>query len=214
MDLADVITSSDEQIIEAKIRELNESGLAQIQVLTVEDMQGLTIEQASLAIAEKWQLGSAKADNGVLILVAKQERRIRIEVGQGLEGTLPDVIARRIVSDVIIPFFRQGIPSQGIVQGVDKVIASLQGDTQAMETFSRTKKISPFKGKEGILFLVVLLGIFTMNIFGRSSRRGFNRFGGGGFGGGFGGGGFGGGGGGGWSGGGGGFSGGGASDGW
>lgn len=209
VDLAGMITSVDKSAIEGKIRAFNNSGLAQLQVLTVESLEGLTIEQASMQVAEAWKLGTEKQDNGLLIMIAKNERRVRIEVGQGLEGVMPDIYARRIVSDVMIPFFRQNIPSQGVVQGVDRIIEVIQKGEGVPE-----KKIrkSPFEKYKSLFIIIFLLVIFSLNIFTRNSRR-FGGWGGGWGGGGFGGGGFGGGGGG-WSGGGGGFSGGGGSDGW
>lgn len=207
----------DEAELEKLLRQIQNAGLAQIQVLTVPSLQGETIEQASIQIVDKWKLGTEKGDNGVLILVAKDERKIRIEVGQGLEGVIPDITAKRIVSDLMVPFFRQGQFSQGIyagtlavIQAVDPTVADEKGQyTEVVPD----KKSQRFNLLINILVLVVMIFIAFIGRGGRSRRLRGGGFYGGFGGGGFGGGGFGGGGGG-WSGGGGGFSGGGASGGW
>lgn len=197
--------------IEALIKNFDQRGMAQIQVYIVSSLQDLPIEQASIEIVEQWQLGTKERDNGLLFLIAPKERKIRIEVGQGLEGLMPDVYTKRINEDIVIPFFRQGQMSEGILQGVTAIIKVLDGEelqAQAKPKVSeRNKKVAlPF-------WAIVLIWLFIMFV-GRlgGGRRGFTRGGwGGGFGGGLGGGGFGGGG---WSGGGGGFSGGGSSSSW
>lgn len=195
------------------LQELHENAGTQIQVLTVNDLGGLSIEEASIKVTDAWKLGSAKADNGILLMLSRQERRVRIEVGQGYEGDLPDVTASRIIRDVVIPRFKEGDIDRGVIDGVLAIVhyvnpKYLEGHTAA----PRSEKSFP------IPFWVIILAVFGFFIlpaflrprFGRrNSWRGWDDWGGGGFGG------FGGGsGGGGWSGGGGGFSGGGASGGW
>lgn len=209
MDLASMMAPADRDIVADKVRSLSQMGVAQIQVLTLPSLQGLPIEQASIMITDQWKLGDAKKDNGILILVAKEDRRVRIEVGQGLEGVLPDVVVKRITSDVMMPFFRQGLPSLGILKGVDAIILQINDGQlpreNAPERKSRSKKnLSPL-----VIFGLFLFVMLFRNFFGirGHSSRGMGGFGG--FGGGFGSSS-----GGGWSGGGGGFSGGGASDGW
>ena len=219
MDLAGVMTSQDRDRLGYLIQQFHNGGKGQLQVLTVQSLEGSSIEEASIKVTDQWKLGDAKKDDGVLILVAMQDRKLRIEVGQGLEGVLPDIKAKQIVSDVMTPYFRQGIPSQGIIQGAAEVMRTIDADLAAsgmlpekMQARSGKKKGSLWDRFEGIFVLIFILFI----IFGNISRPGPGGFGGGGggWGGvGFGGGGFGGGGGG-WGGGGGGFSGGGASGSW
>lgn len=215
VDEANMIQTKDERVLREWARDLNASGKAQLQILTVQSLGGLPIEQASIEVVEDWQLGDKKKDNGILILVALEERKIRIEVGQGLEGELPDVIASRIIRDTMTPLFQQGSPSQGIVLGAYQVLRIVQPDfnpDQRLEA-SQSREAGPFKKYEGIfIFIFVIIVLIFRGIFfpfAGSRSRGWG--GGGGFGGG---GGWGGGSGGGWSGGGGGFSGGGASGGW
>jgi uncharacterized protein len=216
MDLAHMMRVQDERTLDQVLRDLYQSEKIQIQILTVETLDGLAIEQAALKVAEAYRLGTQKEDKGLLILVAKAERKIRIEVGQGLEGDIPDAIAKRIIADVMTPLFRAGRASEGIVSAVALVI-----ERAAPEFAARSTELSEAAPKNKLggnaLVFVLFLMIFGLQL--ASRVLGFGRFGGrGGFGGYYGRGsgwgsrgGFGGGG---WFGGGGGFSGGGASGGW
>ncbi len=218
MDLAGLLNVDDAYKLDNIIREVNQLGKAQLQILTIEDLQGEDVEHAGIKVAEAWKLGTKKADNGVLVLIAKKERKIRIEVGRGLEGDLPDVYAKRIIEDVMVPEFSHGRISNGIVQGIFQIISkvapeylSKRDQQKQLDTPVQVQRLS-FGRFLHLAF--ILFSLFVVFILPRlpGSRRyyGGGWYGGGGFGGG--GGGFSGGGG--WSGGGGGFSGGGSSGSW
>jgi len=221
VDNANMLSPSAERGMEALIRRVKEAGGSQLQVLTVPELGGLSIEEASIKVTDQWKLGSAKDDNGVLLMVAAKERRVRIEVGQGREGVLPDAYASRIVRDVIVPRFRQGDSDAAITAGVYAILHytdpgfAEDGRPAGSEGYARHEDMSGFE--TFIMFAAIIFFILFASIFGRLGRRRSSFWSPGGYssgwgGGGFGGGGFGGGGG--WSGGGGGFSGGGASGGW
>ncbi|KYG70145.1 YgcG family protein [Bdellovibrio bacteriovorus] len=209
------LTRGDRQELMQLLYDFNRRGVAQVQVLVVPDLQGLPIEQASIEITDQWKLGDAKKDNGVLFLISAQERAMRIEVGQGLEGAIPDIYAKRIIADQVLPLFRSKRYSAGIVVGVHEILRL--ADKEFAEQNGITEQASTEKSKGGgdIPIFVIIIVLIIISFLGRfgGGRGRYYRGGGGGFGG-FGGGGFGGGGGGGWSGGGGGFSGGGASGNW
>ncbi len=212
MDEARMISAQDQAQIREVILRFNQAGKGQIQVLTLPSLQGIPIEQASIEITDKWKLGQKKRDDGVLILVAAAEKAIRIEVGQGLEGTLPDIKAKQIIADSMIPTFRQKGPSQGILLGVYLVLKTIDPDFQVDENSmqpaqDQSRQGSLFDRFRGLFFLIFIVIMLLSNLF-RPRRRTF--WGGSGFGGWGGGGGSGGG----WGGGGGGFSGGGASGNW
>lgn len=214
MDLAGMMTAPDISRVEAAIRGAYEGGQVQLQVVTVPSLNDEPIEEVSHQMVKAWKLGSEKNDNGVLLLVSKGDRRMRVEVGQGLEGAIPDVYAKRIVSDVMIPHFKEGQTSEGIVAGVASILqlaANESGGVVAEPQMSRRGRREPMGWLNVVIFLIFLFFIML-----RPRRRGFmsGMVLGGLGGGGFGGGGFGGGGGGGWGGGGGGFSGGGSSGSW
>lgn len=212
IDQVGFLTRSDRQELMQLLYDFNKRGKAQVQVLIVPDLQGFPIEQASIQITDQWKLGSAKKDNGVLFLIAAQERALRIEVGQGLEGAIPDITAKRIISDQVIPLFRAKRYSAGVVVGVHEILRL--ADKEFADENNLKEEDSG--GIDPTLFVIIVLFII-ISILGRfGGGRGRFYRGGGWGGGGFGGGGgwSSGGGGGGWSGGGGGFSGGGASGNW
>lgn len=213
MDLALMMTDKDVQALSALLRRAHRRGRVQLQVLTVPSLGGEPIEQVSIQITDQWKLGSEKEDNGVLLLVAKEERTIRLEVGQGLEGVIPDAIANRIIQDIMIPYFRAGSPERGIKAGALEVLRLADPEYFKSTGYTRPKrprhsKHSDYRESQGTtgkvleaLFYFICLLVL---IIGRSRRRGWGSgpsFGTGGFGGG-------------WSGGGGGFSGGGATGRW
>jgi uncharacterized protein len=105
----------------------------QVAVLTVRSLGGASVEDYATAVFQAWKLGRKGKDNGVLLLVAPTERRLRIEVGYGLEGTLPDVVAGRIIRNVITPRFKSGDFAGGISEGVRAIVAQLEGTAPAAE---------------------------------------------------------------------------------
>ncbi len=210
VDQAKMLSARTERELSQLIRQVYQQKGIQLQIVTLKNLSGLTIEQASIKIVDKWQLGDKKTDNGVLLLVAQKERKVRIEVGQGLEGDLPDAYAKRIIAETIIPLFKAGKFEEGIVWGAVDIIKTIKPDFKPAESYSAGKRNTsgiPIS-KIFIFIIIMIFSIFNRIGFGRGRgfRSGFGGVGGFGGSGGFGGGG--------WSGGGGGFSGGGASGGW
>lgn len=183
--------------------------------------ENFVLEDFTVRAYQKWRVGQEKQDNGAVLFVFSDDRKLRIEVGYGLEGVLPDITAKRIIEDEIVPRFRAGDYPGGIEAGVDAMIAATKGEYKGtgktVDERSRSRGL-PIQGCAPIFFFLLFFIILPM--LARRHRRAWRTFGGsgwwtggGGFGG-FGGGGWSGGGGGGWSGGGGGgFSGGGGSSG-
>jgi len=127
-DLTGTLTAAQQQQLEARLAAFEEQKGSQIAVLLVPTTEPETIEQYAIRVAEQWQLGRKGIDDGALLLVAIGDRNLRLEVGYGLEGVLPDVIAKRIVSDVITPYFRQGDYFGGLSAGVERVIGVVEGE--------------------------------------------------------------------------------------
>ncbi len=184
----------------------------QIVVHTTPSLEDLPISDYSIRIAEAWRVGHKGLDNGVILTIAPTERKLRLEVGYGLEGVIPDAIAKRIIEEVMLPEIRAGGMESGIELGVAHIMAAASGEPAPSRPRSRSRRRS--SGLSPLVYLVLLVatfglrGFFFLPFLG-GMGRGSYRMGGGGFGGGrggFGGGGFGGGGGG--------FGGGGASGGW
>jgi uncharacterized protein len=194
----------------------------QLQYLLVPSLEGEAIESFSMRVAERWQIGTRGKDNGVLVVVARDDRRMRIEVGGGVEGGLTDAQSGRIIRNVMAPAFREGRYGEGLYRAGRDILAALGSLPEGMEaprTRGQPRQVPiPFVGWLIGLLLAggapLIFGLMVVSIVLRAllGRRRFG--GGGGWGGGGWSGGGGGGGGGGWSGGGGGFSGGGASGSW
>ncbi len=127
-DLTGTLDAASRQSLEARLAQLEQAKGAQLAVLLVPTTQPETIEQFSLRVAETWKLGRKGADDGVLLLVAKNDRTLRIEVGYGLEGAIPDAVAKRVIAETITPRFKQGDFPGGIQAGVDALSRLIQGE--------------------------------------------------------------------------------------
>jgi len=127
-DLTNTLTAEQRAALESRLQAFEVQKGSQIAVLIVPTTQPEAIEQFSIRVVEQWKLGRKKVDDGVLLLIAKDDHKLRIEVGYGLEGVLPDVIAKRIVADDIAPHFKQGDFYGGIVAGVTRIIAVIQNE--------------------------------------------------------------------------------------
>jgi uncharacterized protein len=129
VDQANVISGDARSDIEAESKGLEDKSGTQLVIATVNSLQGSDIETYANELFRAWKLGQAQKNNGVLLLVAPNEHKVRIEVGYGLEGTLTDALASVIISSAIIPRFKTGDFSGGIEHGVDGIIGVLDGDS-------------------------------------------------------------------------------------
>lgn len=220
VDQAGVLAPETVRYLSRQLEAHENAGGNQVVVATVASLEGEPIERYGVDLARAWGIGEAERDNGVLLLVAPAEREVRIEVGYGLEGDLPDAIASTIVQSEILPRFRQGSYDTGVAAGVAAIIAALGGEYVVREP-PRQRQRRSGGGAFGLIWLVLLgvmfigrgrggglmRGLLIGSIVGSVARgaHGFGGGAGGGFGGSFGGG---------FSGGGGSFGGGGASGSW
>lgn len=127
-DLTATLSAAERQALEQKLAALESAKGSQLAVLIVPTTEPEGIEQYAIRVAEAWKLGRKGVDDGVLLLVAKEDRAVRIEVGYGLEGVIPDAVAKRIVEERIIPRFRAGDYNGGIHAGVDALIDLISGE--------------------------------------------------------------------------------------
>ncbi|SFJ63875.1 TPM domain-containing protein [Bradyrhizobium sp. cf659] len=128
VDQTGTLSSGDIAALSQKLRDFETRKGSQVAVLIVPTTQPETIEQFSIRVAEAWKLGRKKVDDGAILVVAKNDRHLRIEVGYGLEGALTDVTSRRIIDEIITPKFRTGDFSGGISDGVDRMIRVVDGE--------------------------------------------------------------------------------------
>ncbi|MCH2553032.1 TPM domain-containing protein [Alloalcanivorax venustensis] len=217
VDNAELLSPAQEQALTERLATEEQQSSNQIVVVTLADLQGYDIADYGVRLGREWGIGQEGTDNGALLLIAPNDRRVRIEVGYGLEGALTDATSSSIIRNDIQPAFRRGDFAGGINAALTSIFAAIQGEYQAPAGGGVDRKEA--SSLQALLYLIGLV-VFTFFLsFGGLGRKGGRRgaaglmflpmgmggFGGGG-GGGFGGGGFGGGGGG--------FGGGGASGGW
>ena len=224
-DYANMLSSSEQQRLETKLRNYRDTTTTVIAIATVNSLNGRDIQQVGTELFNRWNIWEGDKNNGVLILVSKQERRMRIEVGYGLEGAIPDVMAARIIRNVLNPAFKKGDFYEGFDRATTILIELARGEYQG-----NLERQSSGSGEDDWASVIVFLLFIAYMIYATSRKGGgknggrrrrtlgpggFIWLGGGGFGGSSGGSSFGGGGFGGFSGGGGfGGGGGGASGGW
>ncbi len=156
-DLTGTLTAAQQSQLEEKLRSFEARKGSQLAVLLVASTQPEAIEQYSIRVVDQWKLGREKPDDGALLLVAKDDRAVRIEVGRGLEGALTDLVSRRIVDEAIVPLFRQGDFAGGIDAGLDRMIGVIDGEPlpepdQGWERPGSLGEVLPF------LFMFVVVG--------------------------------------------------------
>jgi uncharacterized protein len=222
-DLTGTLSASQLRDLDSRLSEFERGKGSQIAVLMLPSTQPETIEEYSIRVADAWKIGRARVDDGAILVVAKNDRKLRVEVGRGLEGAIPDAIAKRVVSDVITPHFRSGDYYGGIAAGTGALMKLIEGEPLPSP---RAASGASDRGFDLLTMAVLIAAVLIFGFIGvlfafaagsprsrgwsSGSRGGWST--GGWSGGDFGGGGFGGGGG--FSGGGGGFGGGGASGSW
>jgi uncharacterized protein len=157
--------------LEAKLEAFERDKGSQIAVLIVPTVQPESVEQYALRVVEAWQLGRRGVDDGALLLVATADRKMRIEVGYGLEGALNDATAKRIISELISPRFRQGDFYGGIDAGVDAMIKVIAGEALPAAKADASRRADVDDSFETLLFagfvLVFIVGGVLRAIFGR-----------------------------------------------
>ncbi len=159
-DYADLLSPSTEASLESVLKTLESSDSTQIVVLTIDSLKGDSLEDFSLRVVDDWQIGQKGLDNGVLLLVARDDRKIRIEVGYGLEGKLTDMTAGQIIRNVIGPEFKQGDFNQGILDGVGAIVATVRGEFTAPPNSrsSRSNQSDPGGFITMMIFLFFIFG--------------------------------------------------------
>jgi len=141
VDGANLLSASQEQSLTRKLAEFEAKSSDQIVVATISSLRGENLEDYANRLFRHWKLGQAEENNGLLLLVAKNDRKLRIEVGYGLEGVMSDAVSKSIIDLVIVPKFRAGNFSGGIIDGTDMIINVLSGNAAELE--ARKKRAPP-----------------------------------------------------------------------
>nr|WP_233714023.1 YgcG family protein [Aquamicrobium zhengzhouense] len=166
VDDAGILDAATEASITEKLAAFEQKASDQIVVATVRNLGGEAIEPFANRLFRSWELGQAGENNGVLLLVAYDDRKMRIEVGYGLEGTLTDVYSRLIIENSLVPAFRAGDYSAGISRAVDDIILVLEGDGAELQARAERNRKSEVDVDQwiAIIFLVIWASIFFGSI--------------------------------------------------
>lgn len=146
--------------LETKLSQFSKDTSNEISVVIIKGLEGDTIENFSVKLFEDWKIGQAKKDNGVLLLIAKDDRQMRIEPGYGLEGALPDITCNQIIAKTLRPAFQQNDFYGGINQAVDEIMAATRGEYQADQVNASAGTISKLIGRIGfdsIIFIIIFI---------------------------------------------------------
>jgi uncharacterized protein len=138
-DYAGILSPATVYQLDDVLKKFEAAESTQIVVLTVTSLEGVSLEDFSLRVVEAWKLGQKKLDNGALLLIAKNDHKLRIEVGYGLEGKLTDLVSGRIIQDIITPRFKEGNFDQGVTDGIAAMIAAAKGEFSNNESSQKRK---------------------------------------------------------------------------
>lgn len=183
LDAASVIPDAEEAALDAKLRTYTQSTGRALLVVTVPSLDGEDVATYANNLGHTWGLGGKESDQGLILLVAPTERKVRIEVGYGLEGYLPDVLAGRIIREQITPKFKAGDLPGGINAGIDAIITQLNRDPADAKAVAeaaaaaQAQRSSNSDGGIGSAILWVIFMIVLISIFSRRGRRGYRRSG-------------------------------------
>jgi uncharacterized protein len=166
------LTTAERDSLEAKLRAFEQAKGSQIAVLLVPSIGPETVEEFAGRVADEWKLGRKGVDDGVLFVVAKQERKLRIHTGRGTQGTLTDALSKRIVADLVAPHFRSGDFAGGIDAGVDAIIKAIEGESLPLPDVTKSaRKVDTTSSFSNLL----ILGLFLVPVVGMVTRRMFGR---------------------------------------
>jgi uncharacterized protein len=140
VDDAGLLSYPEEVAVTADLKALEDKSSDQVVVVTLPSLQGYSIEDFGYQLGRHWGIGTERFDNGVILLVAPNERKVRIEVGRGLEGTLTDALSKIIIENAILPRFREGDFAAGIKDGVRDIILVLTGDAAEVEQRGKARR--------------------------------------------------------------------------
>jgi len=165
-DYADIISPQMEAKLEQALQSFDLTDSTQVAVLTINSLEGDSIEEFSIRTVDKWKVGQKGKDNGVLLLVAQKDRKIRIEVGMGLEPVLTDLLSGRIIDTVLTPYFKAGKFNEGLEAGITAIIQATRGEFKATGGSRRGQR----HDEASPLLKFFFFGIVLVAFLGRNSK--------------------------------------------
>ena len=168
VDRAGLLDSGQRHALEEKLRAFEQRKGSQVAVLLVRGTQPESIEQYAIRVAEQWKLGRQKVDDGAILVIAADERRLRIEVGYGLEGVLNDAVSRRIIDEIIVPRFKSGDFGGGVTAGVDAMLRVIDGESLPEPQPASFAQQSPLGLLPLVFFAALMVGGIMRALLGRA----------------------------------------------
>ncbi len=156
MDSTGTLTATEQQALEAKLKAFEDAKGSQVAVLLVPSIGGEAIEEFAGRVTDEWKLGRKGVDDGVLFVVAKQERKMRIHTGRGVQGSLTDALARRIIADIVAPRFRSGDFAGGMEAGVDAIMKAIEGEQLALPAEKVSRKVGTTSSYSNFFWIAFL----------------------------------------------------------
>ncbi len=177
VDQTGTLTASEREGLDAKLRAFEQQRGSQVAVLLVPSIGNESIEEFSTRVTDAWQLGRKGVDDGVLFVVAKEQRKMRIQTGRGVQGTLTDALSKRIIAEIVAPRFRSGDFAGGIDAGVDAILKAIAGEDLPLPEVKKTaRKVDSVSSFENFLFvgffLVPIVGMVLRKVVGRALGAG------------------------------------------
>jgi uncharacterized protein len=165
VDEANILSTDDRRALEADLKALEEKSTDQLVVYTARSLQGYPIEDFGYRLGRTWAIGQAGKNNGAILIVAPNERKVRIEVGRGLEPQLTDIMTKLIIENAILPAFRRGDFAGGVKAGVRDIRDVLLGDAEAVKQRAKgAAKRSPGAGSFTSVAILAILILFAVTI--------------------------------------------------
>jgi uncharacterized protein len=165
-DLTQTLNSQEQLALANKLSAFSKEKGSQIAVLIVPTTQPEDIAQYSIRVADAWKIGREKEDDGVIVVIAKNDRKMRIEVGRGLEGAIPDLVAKRVITEVMSPYFKQGNFYGGLNAASDTLMALIQGEQLPAPAKSDNQRSDIMDMLPMIMFGAIITGMILRSIFG------------------------------------------------
>ncbi|MEK6963686.1 MAG: TPM domain-containing protein, partial [Nanoarchaeota archaeon] len=157
-DQAKLFSPAEQMQLEQVLTQIEQNTTAEVAVVTVDSLEGLAIEDYSIKLAEEWKVGKKDLDNGLIILIAPNERKYRVEVGYGLEGTLPDSLTGRLGREILVPAFRSNQYGQGVLE----LVKTLQGYLENNPEIISRHEVSTFN--QIVMWFIVMVFILNFGL--------------------------------------------------
>jgi len=168
-DQADLLSPQTEQKLELALRQYETKTSNQVVIVTFPSLEGESLEDFSIRLAEQWKVGQKGRDNGVIFLIFRDDRKLRIEVGYGLEGAIPDALAGQIISQAVVPYFKVGEYEKGILAGTAAIVQAAEGEFKGVGYTRGRVRRQPMTAEQatGLLIAVsiIVLVLFVMDMF-------------------------------------------------